>query len=157
MPETEAFYHRTAPSSSSKAKMRPGDSHLPVQSLIMPQERIWKEPQADAVQQLKQSNRNMDRLGPDIHCSKNKHRMTAGFNTFQATPLHGLFNLWFKALVWHPPMVSLIHFITMCVVSRVPPLAQTVLLYSHAENNCLLSSLRLPLPLPLPHPAAPTV
>lgn len=76
----------------------------------------WKGPQEDAGQQLKQSNRNMDRLGQDVHRPKSKHLIPAGFSTSQGTLLHGFCNSRFKALQSGTQPWYLIHSVThhMC-------------------------------------------
>lgn len=51
-----------------------------------------------------------------------KHLITAGFNTFQGTPLHALFNFRGKILMWHPPWyLSFIQSLLPCMMSQAHP------------------------------------
>lgn len=86
----------------------------------MPQERTWKGPQADAVPKLKESHRNIDRLGQDTHCPKTQ---ISHHCRFQHLLRHPTFNLRFEALQsgTHPWYLSFIPSLFMCAVSQYHP------------------------------------
>lgn len=93
----EAFYHRKISWGSTRAKARPEESHLQGIHPIMPQERSGKDPRQMLDRSLGRATEIWADLGR-IYTRTSKYLITAGFNTFQGTPLHALFNFWCKAL-----------------------------------------------------------
>lgn len=158
-PETEVFYQRTAPWSSTKTKTR--GLRVPIPSTVT-SNAIGKNLEGTPGRRCKSSSRVTEiwaDLGKTYTVQKASITwLQVSTPSVRVTPLHRLFNLRFKALQpgTHPWYLSFIPSLLTCVVSRAPPLlylAQHILLYSPTENNFLLSSLCLP----LPHPAALTI